>query len=63
MWPKSRAQVRKAKSYDELQDSLVELLSPALTPAGLENFLACAMTAAAGHGATAVQAEVEADAH
>ena len=55
--------IRKAKSYDELQDSLVELLSPALTPAGLENFLACAMTAAAGHGATAVQAEVEADAH
>lgn len=54
--------IRKAKSYDELQDSLVELLSPALTPAGLENFLACAMTAAAGHGATAVQAEVAQDA-
>ena len=53
--------IHKAKSYDDLQDALVELLSPSLTPAGLENFLACAMTAAAGHGATAVQAEVESD--
>lgn len=54
--------VHKAKSFDDLQDALVDLAAPAMTPRGLENFLACAMTAAAGHGASAVQAEVEDDA-
>lgn len=51
--------VREAKSYDDLQDALVELLAPSLTPGGLEEFLACAMTAAAGHGATAVAVEAQ----
>lgn len=54
--------IHEARSFEELNDSLVELCSPALTPAGLENFLACALTAAAGHGACAVEAEIEADA-
>lgn len=53
--------VRKATSYDDLQDRLVELLAPSMTPRTLENFLACAMTAAAGHGAAAIEAEIEAD--
>ena len=49
--------VRKAASYDDLQDALVELLAPSMTPDALESFLARAMTAAAGYGATAVAAE------
>lgn len=53
--------IRQAKSYDDLQDRLVELLAPAMKGNALENFLACAMTAAAGHGATAIEAEIEAD--
>lgn len=53
--------IRQAKSYDDLQDALVELLAPSLTPGALEDFLACAMTAAAGHGAASVQAEGEED--
>ena len=55
------AAIHQAKSYDDLQDRLVELLAPAMTPRTLENFLACAMTAAAGHGATAIEAEIEDD--
>lgn len=51
--------VHAAKSYDDLQDALVELLAPSLTPGGLEEFIACAMTAAAGHGATAVAVEAQ----
>lgn len=53
--------IRQAKNYEELQDALVELLAPSLTPGALEDFLACAMTAAAGHGAASVQAEGEED--
>lgn len=55
--------VRAAKSYDDLQDALVELLAPKMTPDSFEEFLASALTAAAGHGAMAVEAEVESDAH
>lgn len=54
--------VKSAKSFDDLQDALVELLSPSMTPDALESFLARAMTAAAGHGAASVQAEAEEDA-
>lgn len=54
--------VADARSFDDLNDRLVELVAPAMKPRELENFLACAMTAAAGHGATAVQAEVDDDA-
>ena len=54
--------IRKAESFDDLQDALVELLSPSMTPDALESFLARAMTAAAGHGAASVQAEDEEDA-
>ena len=39
--------VRKAASYDDLQDALVELLAPSMTPDALESFLARAMTATA----------------
>lgn len=49
--------IRAAASYDDLQNALVELLSPSLTPHALEDFLACAMTAAAGYGSFAVNAE------
>ena len=35
----------------------MELLAPSMTPDALESFLARAMTAAAGYGATAVAAE------
>lgn len=54
--------IADARSFDDLNDRLVELVAPAMKPRDLENFLACAMTAAAGHGATAVQAEVDDDA-
>lgn len=50
--------IHAAKSYDDLQDALVELLAPSLAPGALEDFLACAMTAAAGHGACAIQQEI-----
>lgn len=53
--------IRKAESFDDLQDALVELLSPSMTPDALESFLARAMTAAAGHGAASVHAEAEED--
>ena len=53
--------VTSATSFDDLQDALVELLAPSMAPDALENFLARAMTAAAGHGAASVQAEVEED--
>ncbi|MFR6036049.1 MAG: DUF935 domain-containing protein [Desulfovibrio piger] len=54
--------VDKAGSFDELEASLVDLLAPSMRPDALEAFLASAMTAAAGHGATAVQKEAEDDA-
>ena len=54
--------VDKAGSFDELEASLVDLLAPSMRPDALEAFLAGAMTAAAGHGATAVQKEAEDDA-
>lgn len=54
--------IRKAESFDDLQDALVELLSPSMKPDALESFLARAMTAAAGHGAASVQTEAEEDA-
>ena len=54
--------IRKARDLDGLQDALVELLAPSMEPDELEDFLARAMTAAAGHGATSVNAEAEEDA-
>ena len=54
--------VDKAGSFDELEASLVDLLAPSMRPDALEAFLASAMTAAAGHGASAVQKEAEEDA-
>ena len=54
--------IRKAGSFEELESALVDLLAPAMSPDALESFMARAMTAAAGHGAAAVSAEVEADA-
>ena len=54
--------IHAAKSYEDLQDALVELLAPSLTPGALEAFLASAMTAASGHGAAAVRAEVDGNA-
>lgn len=49
--------INAAKSLDDLQDTLVEFLSPSMTPGALEDFLASAMTAAAGYGASTVEAE------
>lgn len=54
--------IKKATSFDDLEHILVEFLAPSMQPDALEDLLAVAMTAAAGHGAAAVQAEVEADA-
>ena len=54
--------IRTADSFDDLQDSLVELLAPSMTPGELETFLARAMTAAAGHGAASVNTETDEDA-
>ncbi len=53
--------VREAKSFDELEEALAELLAPSMKPDELERFLALAMTAAAGHGAGAVREEEEED--
>jgi len=53
--------VREAKSFDELEEALAELLAPSMKPNELERFLARAMTAAAGHGAGAVRGEEEED--
>ena len=53
--------VREAKSFDELEEALAELLAPSMKPDELERFLARAMTAAAGHGAGAVRGEEEED--
>lgn len=54
-------EIRAAKSYEDLEEALVALLSPSLSSDALESFLARAMTAAAGLGAAAVQAEGEED--
>ncbi len=54
-------EIRSAKSYEELEEGLAALLSPSMAPDALESFLARAMTAAAGLGAAAVQAEDEED--
>ncbi len=51
--------IHAAKSFEDLQDALVELLALSLTPGPLEAFLASAMTAASGHGATAVAVEAQ----
>lgn len=51
--------ISSGTTYDEVQLALVELLAPRMKADALENLLARAMTAAAGHGATSVQAETE----
>ena len=53
--------VKNATSFDQLQLELAKLLAPRSTPSELENMLARTMTAAAGFGASAVQAEVKED--
>lgn len=50
--------VKNAASFDQLQFELAKLLAPRSTPSELEKLLARTMTAAAGYGAAAVQAEV-----
>lgn len=49
--------INMATSLDDLQLRLAELLAPSATPDELETFMARAMTAAAGFGATAVHGE------
>ena len=49
--------VNMATSPDDLQLRLADLLAPSATPDELETFMARAMTAAAGFGATAVHGE------
>lgn len=51
--------VKSAKSFDEIELALVELLAPRMEPGELEDFLARTMTMAAGYGATSVRAEAE----
>lgn len=53
--------IQNATDYDELAMALAGLLAPNLTPSELENYLARAMTAAAGFGASAVTEEVAED--
>lgn len=53
--------IQSATSFDDAELALVELLAPRMEPDELERLLARAMTAAAGHGAAAVQAEVDED--
>ena len=55
-------EIRAARSYEDLEESLGVLLAPSMTSEALETFLARAMTAAAGLGMTAVRAEEEEDA-
>lgn len=55
---KLEAAVRDAESFDDMQLALVELLAPRMEPDELEDLLARSMTAAAGFGATAVNAEI-----
>lgn len=54
--------VKSAKSFEELEESLINLASPAMAPSDFEDFLACAMVAASGYGAASVNAESEKDA-
>ena len=54
-------EIRAARSYEDLEEGLAALLSPVMAPDALESFRARALTAAAGLGATAVQAEGEED--
>lgn len=54
-------EIRTANSYEDLEEGLAALLSPVMAPDALESFLARALTAAAGLGATAVQVEGEED--
>ena len=51
--------VKNAESLDALELALADLLVPHTTPSELEDLLARTMTAAAGFGAAAVQAEVK----
>jgi hypothetical protein len=51
--------VRSAKSPEELELRLADLLVPHTAPSELESLLARTMTAAAGFGALAVQAELK----
>lgn len=53
--------IRNAASFEDLEAALVDLLAPSMQPDALESLLARAMTAAAGHGAAAVQAEADED--
>ncbi|CAK7024650.1 MAG: hypothetical protein DELT_02530 [Desulfovibrio sp.] len=53
--------VKSATSFDQLQLELAKLLAPRATPSELEKLLSATMTAAAGFGAAAVQAEVKED--
>lgn len=53
--------IRTAQSYEDLEEGLAALLSPLMAPDALESFLARALTAAAGYGATAVDIETAED--
>lgn len=53
--------IEGANSFDEVQLVLADLLAPRATPSELESLLARTMTAAAGFGAAAVQAEAKED--
>ena len=53
--------VKNASSFDELQLKLANIIAPQSTPQELEKILATTMLAAAGFGATAIEAEVQED--
>ncbi|MFI3271836.1 MAG: DUF935 family protein [Pseudomonadota bacterium] len=54
--------IQEANDYDELAMTLAGLLAPNLSPSELEAYLASAMTAAAGFGASAAHENVDGDA-
>ncbi|MDR1946532.1 MAG: DUF935 domain-containing protein [Desulfovibrio sp.] len=53
--------VKNAESLDALELALADLLAPKTTPSELEDLLARTMTAAAGFGAAAINAEAKED--
>ncbi|MDE5832971.1 MAG: DUF935 domain-containing protein, partial [Desulfovibrio sp.] len=51
--------VKSAESIEELEESLINLASPSMSPSAFEDFLACAMVAASGYGAASVNSEAK----
>ena len=53
--------IKDARTFDDVQQSLADLLAPRMKPDALETLLAQAMVAAAGYGSASVQVEATDD--